>query len=456
MIPMDYAIKEFDKHLNSHPRTFLSARFGDGKSSFLSAVAQKLKGRIVFLTVYPVNYQVADNKDIFEYIKRDILFQLYGKGMVKDSYQIPDSIASYFYLQSNWEEFAMEFLKELSVFDASNTLMAAYGAAKFLQSMKKKYDEFKKNCGDIGVKLDSFITSFDHKGIYEADPITAILNDIIKDWKKEHLRKKVCLVFEDMDRIDPAHIFRILNVISAHMDYGYKYGISPKSNSLAGNKFGVDNIVVCLDHSNLKALFHHFYGTKASFEGYINKFSDKGFFRYSLHEQVKQHYLNELMRVTGMDSPAVTAIMDQFDFTVYTLRQLYHATDDVGKQVSLPHHNNGVFPHRGVYTITAILIRLGIPTDEISSILAKAFRNQPNVIGMYAGTTMMLKRSVANFDYSLGEKENGYLVCYSIVDHHRDGVAFLNRSLYGTWDPNGHLFIKPEEEVDFIIEHVSI
>ena len=349
IIPLDDAIKEFEKHLKSHPRTILSARFGDGKSYFLAAAAKKLKNRCAFLTIYPVNYQVAENQDIFEYIKRDLLFQMYGQGMVPETYEIPDSIASYYFLNNNWQEFAEEFLKELSLFDASNTIKATLGAAKFLKAMKKKYDEFKKNGGDIGVKLDRFIAAFDKKGIYEYDPITSILNDIIKAWKKKYNRRRVCLVFEDMDRIDPAHIFRILNVVSAQMDYGYKYGVSPKNNSLLGNKFGVDNIIVCLDYDNLKHIFHHFYGPKACFDGYINKFSDKGLFRYSLQEQVQKFYMNELIRVTGMGEEAIKAVIEQFDFTNCTLRQLYHATDGVGQQISLPDYNPNIVPHRGLY-----------------------------------------------------------------------------------------------------------
>ncbi len=69
IIPMDEAIREFEKHLKSHPRTILSARFGDGKSFFLSAAEKRLKNRIVFLKIYPVNYQVVENQDVFEYIK---------------------------------------------------------------------------------------------------------------------------------------------------------------------------------------------------------------------------------------------------------------------------------------------------------------------------------------------------------------------------------------------------
>lgn len=63
--------------------------------------------------------------------------------------------------------------------------------------------------------------------------------------------KRFVLVFEDMDRIDPAHIFRILNVISAHMDYGYKYGVSPKSCSLAGNKFEVMQVIFLRERAAL-------------------------------------------------------------------------------------------------------------------------------------------------------------------------------------------------------------
>ena len=90
IIPLDGAIKDFKKHLKSHPRTILSARFGDGKSFFLAAAQKELKRWYSFLTIYPVNYQVAENQDIFEYIKRDILFQLYERGMVPNSYAIPD------------------------------------------------------------------------------------------------------------------------------------------------------------------------------------------------------------------------------------------------------------------------------------------------------------------------------------------------------------------------------
>ncbi len=457
IIPLDDAIKEFEKHLISHPRTILSARFGDGKSFFLAETEKKLKSRCVFLKIYPVNYQVAENQDIFEYIKRDLLFQLYSHGMVPKSYEIPDNIASYFFLKNNWEQFAEEFLKTLSYFDATNTIKATLGAAKFLKAMKKKYDEFKKKGGEIGVRLDNFIKEFDIKGIYEEDAITSILCGIIKEWKKEHSRRKVCIVFEDMDRIDPAHIFRILNVISAHMDYSYKYGSSPKSNSLVGNKFCADNIVVCLDYDNLKHIFQHFYGAKACFDGYINKFSDKGIFHYSLHEQAQQFYMNELVRVSDMDVNALKIIMEQFDFTACTLRQFYHATNGVGLHISLPKYNPNVVPHRGLYIIAAILRILGQSDEDIINILSTAFRQNPIIIGMYAGTSMLLRRNrkQAPLIFSFGDKdEHRFLVSYEINDIHHDGRSFLEGHLSSG---NGlrEIICNPEDEIEFILRFVN-
>ena len=456
IIPVDGAIKEFEKHLKSHPRTILSARFGDGKSFFLEATEKKLQNRFLFLKIYPVNYQVAENQDIFEYIKRDLLFQLYGKGLVPDTYEIPDNIASYFFLLNNWKEFAEETLNVLSYFDASNTIKATLGAAKFLKAMKKKYDTFKSNGGEIGARIDNFLASFDQKGIYEADPITAILTDIIKTWKKQYPRRKVCLVFEDMDRIDPAHIFRILNVISAHMDYGYKYGVSPKSDSLAGNKFGVDNIVVSLDYDNLKHIFHHFYGPQASFDGYINKFTDRGYFRYSLQEQVLQYYIGQLMKVTDMDSEAISAIVSEVDITSYTLRQLYHAIDEVGKQISLPNTRGNIVPHRGLFVMAALLRRLGMTTEEISEVLTNAFTKKPVAIGSYSCTCMMLRRrrEQGSLTFTFGEKDDGFLVSYSIKDIHRDGRAFLDRQLNGSLDKREN-YDKPKEEIDYILGFVN-
>ena len=74
-------IEEFTQYLNSSDRIILSAKFGDGKTYFLNELTKdkKLSKKYEFFTVYPVNYSVATNEDIFEYIKRDIILQMHER-----------------------------------------------------------------------------------------------------------------------------------------------------------------------------------------------------------------------------------------------------------------------------------------------------------------------------------------------------------------------------------------
>ena len=77
-------IKDFSQYLATTDRIILSARFGDGKTFFLNELQNndELKEIYMFFTIYPVNYSVAKNEDVFEYIKRDIIVQLKEKGLL--------------------------------------------------------------------------------------------------------------------------------------------------------------------------------------------------------------------------------------------------------------------------------------------------------------------------------------------------------------------------------------
>ena len=64
---LDNKLDEFKNHLEHADRMILSARFGDGKSFFLQKVREDKErfGEYEFITIYPVNYVVASNEDIF-------------------------------------------------------------------------------------------------------------------------------------------------------------------------------------------------------------------------------------------------------------------------------------------------------------------------------------------------------------------------------------------------------
>lgn len=102
------------------------------------------------------------------------------------------------------------------------------------------------------------------------------------------------LIIEDLDRIDPAHIFRILNVFSAHFDR-HTPGVVEFETTCGGNKFCLDKIISVCDIDNIKNIYAHIYGEKTDFIGYISKFSNSKEYIYSLKEKVKWYITNVLL-----------------------------------------------------------------------------------------------------------------------------------------------------------------
>lgn len=77
-LPVNNPIKKFSHHLEEagNSRILFSAPFGQGKTTFLKLFFEdKVKVYNCF-NLYPVNYSIADNKDILEYIKFAILYEL--------------------------------------------------------------------------------------------------------------------------------------------------------------------------------------------------------------------------------------------------------------------------------------------------------------------------------------------------------------------------------------------
>src|SRR5699024_5058859 len=89
--------------------------------------------------------------------------------------------------------------------------------------------------------------------IYEEDFYSQLILQLVDQLKslqsdtKES--KETILIIDDLDRIDPDHIFRILNVLSAQID---RPGFD--------NKFGFDKIVLVFDQYNVRNIFENRYG----------------------------------------------------------------------------------------------------------------------------------------------------------------------------------------------------
>lgn len=289
MIDVEPICRQFKQYFEIDNRCILSAKFGDGKSYFLSKFTQMFSDEYLFITIYPVNYQVMGNGEIFELIKRDILLRLLSEITIKYSdIEFTKSFQVAYYLSQNYEEILGNLIQIIPQFNLCGLEIDLGNISKGLKSIISGYKEWEKKIKETDKeKADKFIKAFDlQKGsIYEFDAISQLIYNIISDYKKSS-GKEVVLIIEDLDRIDPAHIFRILNVFSAHFD-NQLYG--------EGNKYNFDKIITVCDYDNIKNIYHHVYGDKTDFIGYISKFSNIEPFNYSLYNLLKEYIINHLL-----------------------------------------------------------------------------------------------------------------------------------------------------------------
>lgn len=302
LIPIDKELVAFKEHLNINERTIFSARFGDGKTFFLNEFKKKYSDenkedadeeeKYYFITLYPVNYSVAENQDIFEYIKRDILFQLAKDGKLNpiDFEAIAKSI------------FTWENLKEVIGF-----LISCMPKGEILNKILEKGEKFAKKYKEEQTtfqKYESWFTS-QKGGLYEHDGYTELIIETLKYIKSSGY--KTALIIEDLNRIDPAHLFRILNVLGAHID---EHLYKESGNS---NKFGFDNIITVFDYNTTENIFHHFYGKDANYSGYINKFTSHQPFYYSIDEVAREYLYNVISEKCCLKKDSFRSISEQIN-----------------------------------------------------------------------------------------------------------------------------------------------
>jgi len=314
-IDLKEKIKDFTQYLNTTDRIILSAKFGDGKTFFLNQLRNdvELNEEYKFFTIYPVNYSVSKNEDVFEYIKRDIILQLNKEGLLDkvDINALFDSIFDFSDLQA-----LVSFL--LSFIPGGGFYEKVF--AKFCEK-RDKYKE-KKHTGE------KYLSSFSQikGGIYENDGYTALIRSAL-DWiKKDHAvngpyrqKKKPVLIVEDLDRLDPKHLFRILNVLSAHID-------DTSMPDVVTNKFGFNNIVLVMDYETTEYIFHHFYGNKACYEGYMSKFLSREPFRYSIQPYIAIPLERDLSKKLGIPHVFISFSKLWIRFSELSIRDLKKLT----------------------------------------------------------------------------------------------------------------------------------
>lgn len=400
-------IEKFETHLKNNARTIFSAKFGDGKTYFLNEYRKKHEKDTLFIVLHPINYSVATNEDIFEYVKRDILVELSKE---------PD------FKMVDWDKVAKEFFSINTFLEVGKaaadglkpgfvikpTAKALFATGSIFKKTKDKYS------------IDSYFAEFPKMkgGIYEQDQFTAAIKAAVA--KIQEQKRKCVLIIEDLDRIDPAHLFRILNVLGAHID--------EDKNS---NKFGFDNIVAVLDYDMTEHIFHHFYGKDANYDGYMSKFTSHTIFKYSVTQIAVGALVEYLRNECELDNNAFEHMwvnvkkegeMVTLNEKLKTLsiRDVVNVLDDIEKQyISEPVQliKYKIDPRVPLVKLLAVLVRLKMPFDtkRVEAYLHQSLKCYKSMGAFVLGSPNLENRTL---------RFNNQRVFFEIEE--KDGIATVN------------------------------
>lgn len=286
VIDITQNLQDFKHKLEFEPRVILSARFGDGKTFFLKRFQEVYSDEYQFFTIYPAQYVIGSNEAIFEYIKRDLLFQIVDRGMLTGKYDLVGMIKE-----------IMEYVdvEELLSFFLSKPVAMALGNA--VKGLKNLRAFLRWHPSSASKYLNSFLSV--RGGLYENDAYTCLIQ---KCFEKMRLQegKQIVLIIEDLDRIDPQNIFSILNIFGSHFDRHYVVGEEEQE-----NKFGVDRFITVMDYDNLERLYDLQYGEDARgcFDGYIAKYICSKPFRYSIRAEARKVLTEKIYAIYGFSDP---------------------------------------------------------------------------------------------------------------------------------------------------------
>ncbi|MBJ6110778.1 hypothetical protein JAO73_17270 [Hymenobacter sp. BT523] len=274
-IPIDRQAELFKKHIEEedNDRIIFSGPFGMGKTYFLDKYFFGLEPTdYLAVKLAPINYSISSNEDIFKLIKYDILFELGAvHGLSFDTESVSRSVAYGTLLPTKMDSIVSSLVELLPLMNKpTDAIPLVLTALAKLSTTVKEIEKARNSTSESSDALDlgnEVAKSYQHETDYATEFIERNLERLAEQKKAKY---KV-LIIDDLDRIDPEHIFRLFNIFSAHLDY----------NKTQRNKFGFDKVIFVCDIQNIRNIFHTRYGTDTDFTGYIDKFFSQEVYFFS-------------------------------------------------------------------------------------------------------------------------------------------------------------------------------
>lgn len=282
-IPIDKQTEIFKEHLedSKNERIIFSGIFGIGKTYFLDKYFESSKDKYVAINLKPINYSISNNEDIFRLIKYDILYELiftHELQLVVES--MKRSIAYGVVISDKISSLIESFVTLIPFLNKETQNLTPL--LVFIKEIISKIgiSEVEKTSKDANInwRLEDFVREVEKTFVLEADFLTEFIENSLEalSTKDKGSRKKKVLIIDDLDRIDPEHIFRLFNIFSSHFDF----------QKTLTNKFGFDKVIFVCDIDNIRNIFATKYGVDTDFSGYIDKFYSTGIFYFNNNEEV--------------------------------------------------------------------------------------------------------------------------------------------------------------------------
>lgn len=303
-IDISEIVQDFRHHVVMNKNIILSGAFGSGKSYMLDEFKRKYSCEFKIVTIFPINYTISGNADIVEYIKHDIIYQLVLQGYITehtDFSAVSDSI------------FTTENLTKLT----ERLLEKIPGGGLISEAIRIGIETSERHDCEKHAVAD-YLEGFNKVGsIYERDIYTEMIRVGLDNGRRDGMQWM--LIIEDLDRIDPHNIFRLLNVFGAHLDYSYITGEEVKT-----NKFGFDKIVFVLDYRQTSEIYNRYFGLESenSWEGYISKFlSSQPFYFEGVAAAAKGVVLRSIAQDCRIDYKIIETLFPH-EYSIRTLSKV--------------------------------------------------------------------------------------------------------------------------------------
>ncbi len=138
LMPFEKVSNAFKQHLenNGNIKILFSGSFGTGKTTFLR---EYFSGNICYevFHLFPVNYSVATNDDIFRYLKAELLFLLLEKGIEFDQLFFKKTETAPAFLKENALNILLPFTRLIPQVGKN-----LHGILKELMILKKEFESY--------------------------------------------------------------------------------------------------------------------------------------------------------------------------------------------------------------------------------------------------------------------------------------------------------------------------